>query len=146
MVAVDASVWVAVFRAHDAHHEASMSFLDAAVTAELDLHVPNLALAEIAGVFSRQTGSVRLAARTVRAALDIPRLQRHVLDDDLADQAALLAARWRLRGADAVHVALAKRLNVPLVTLDGEILTRAARTVRVQTPADWLRKNPPGGR
>src|SRR5450631_4342108 len=101
---VDASVWVAMFRENDVHHDASIAFLDSAVANRQDLNIPNLALAEIAGVFARQTGKARLATRTVRAVLALPRVQRHGLGDALGDRAAALAANCRLRGADAVYV------------------------------------------
>ena len=71
---VDASVWVAIFRENDVHHGASVAFLDLAVANQQDLNIPNLALAEIAGVFARQTGKARLATRTVRAILALPRV------------------------------------------------------------------------
>jgi len=139
LMIVDASVWVAVFRANDAHHANSVAFLEAAIGAQDSLDVPNLVLAEIAGVFSRQTGEARLASRTVRAVLSLPRLECHELNDSLAEHAAELAARCRLRGADAVYVALAESLRSPLITLDNEILERSARVVSSATPADWLR-------
>ena len=59
------SVWVAIFRENDVHHVASVAFLDLAVANQGDINIPNLALAEIAGVFARQTGQARLAIRTV---------------------------------------------------------------------------------
>jgi predicted nucleic acid-binding protein len=135
---VDASVWVAIFRDNDVHHGASVSFLDVAVAKQEELHIPNLALAEIAGVFARQTGKARLATRTVRAVLTLPRLQRHGLNDALSDRAAALAARCRLRGADAVYVALAETLDEPLITLDQEILDRSTGIVKSATPAAWV--------
>ena len=141
---VDASVWVAMFRDNDVHHGASVAFLDAAVAKQADLQIPNLALAEIAGVFARQTGQSRLATRTVRAVLAIPRLQRHGLNDALADRAAALAARCRLRGADAVYVALAEALAETLITLDQEILDRSSVVVRSVTPAAWVQSRSSG--
>ena len=105
---VDTSVWVAIFRENDVHHGTSVAFLDLAVANQRDLNIPNLALAEIAGVFARQTGKARLATRTVRAVLALPRVQRHGLNDALGDRAAALAASCKLRGVDAVFVALAE--------------------------------------
>jgi predicted nucleic acid-binding protein len=137
---VDASVWVAIFRDNDIHHGSSVSFLHAAVTTQQDLHVPNLALAEIASVFARQTGKARLATRTVHAVLALPRVQRHPLSDAPADRAASLAARCKLRGADAVYVALAEALDQPLITLDQEILDRSARVIGISTPSIWVHK------
>jgi predicted nucleic acid-binding protein len=135
---VDAPVWVAIFRDSDVYHGASLSFLDVAVANQEDLHIPNLAVAEIAGVFARQTGNARLAARTVRAVLALPRVQRHGLTDELSDRAAALAARCKLRGADAVYVTLAESLDEPLITLDQEILERSVDLVRALTPSVWV--------
>src|SRR5258708_32436938 len=114
---VDASVWVAMFRENDVHHGASVAFLDLAVANQRDLNIPNLALAEIAGVFARQTGKARLATRTVRPALPLPRVQRHGLNDALGDRAAALGANVRLCAAAGVYVALAEDLDTPRVHL-----------------------------
>jgi predicted nucleic acid-binding protein len=48
--------------------------------------------------------------------------------------AAELIAEVGLRGADAVYVATAHHLNVPLVTPDREQRARAGRLVEVQSP------------
>jgi predicted nucleic acid-binding protein len=141
---VDASVWVAIFRDNDVHHGGSVAFLDAAVTKQQDLHIPNSALAEIAGVFVRQTGKARLATRTVRAVLALPRVKRHALNDALADRAASLAARCKLRGADAVYVALAEALDQPLITLDQEILDRSSDVIGTSTPSIWVQSESRG--
>jgi predicted nucleic acid-binding protein len=141
---IDASVWVAIFRENDVHHGGSVSFLDAVVTKQQDLHIPNLALAEIAGVFARQTGKARLATRTVSAVLALPRVQRHALNDALADRAVSLAARCRLRGADAVYVALAEALDQPLITLDQETLDRSSGVIGTSTPSLWVHNQSSG--
>jgi len=137
---VDASVWVAIFRENDVHHGASIEFLALAVANQLNLNIPSLALAEIAGVFARQTGRARLAIRTVRAVLALPRVQRHGLNDELGDRAAALAASCKLRGADAVFVALAEALDEPLITVDREILERSSRFVRAEAPDVWVHR------
>jgi predicted nucleic acid-binding protein len=135
---VDASVWVAVFRTGDVHHETALAFLEAALARGTVLNVPTLALVEVAGVFARQL-TAALAKRTVHKLMAYPGLQRHSLDDGLADKAWAVAAHCRLRGGDAVYVALASQLRVPLITLDREILGRAKAGVRALTPDEWLR-------
>jgi predicted nucleic acid-binding protein len=137
---VDASVWVAIFRENDVHHGASVAFLDLAVANQQDLNIPNLALAEI----TRQTGKARLATRTVRAVLALPRVQRHGLNDALGDRAAALAASCKLRGADAVFVALAEALDQPLITLDREILERSSRIIEAEAPDAWVLRQSSG--
>ena len=57
------------------------------------------------------------------------------VDRQLADGAARLAARLRLRGADAVYVALAERLDLPLVTLDSQQLERGGSVIDVRRPS-----------
>ena len=76
--------------------------------------------------------------RTIRAVLSLPRVRRHALNDALADRAAALAARCRLRGADAIYVALAEALDQPLITLDQEILDRSSGVIKTITPSVWM--------
>jgi predicted nucleic acid-binding protein len=56
------------------------------------------------------------------------------LDENLAALAAEIAARHRLRGSDAVDVAVARRFATPLVTLDAERLERVQTVVTVRRP------------
>jgi predicted nucleic acid-binding protein len=69
----------------------------------------------------------------------LPRVQRHGLNA-LGDRAAALAASCKLRGADAVFVALAEALDQPLITLDREILERSSRIVEAEAPDVWLHR------
>jgi predicted nucleic acid-binding protein len=52
----------------------------------------------------------------------------------MAEQAALIAAEHRIRGCDAVYVALADQLSDTLVTLDRQQLERGAALVTVRAP------------
>jgi predicted nucleic acid-binding protein len=56
------------------------------------------------------------------------------VDADLARTAADLASRFRLRGADAIYIAAASTLGLPLVTWDVEQRQRAARVIDVVSP------------
>jgi predicted nucleic acid-binding protein len=62
------------------------------------------------------------------------------LDRDLIVAAADIAIDLRLRGANAVYVALARRLDLPLVTWDREQRERAGRIIDVLTPAEALER------
>jgi predicted nucleic acid-binding protein len=52
----------------------------------------------------------------------------------VAERAALIAAEHRIRGCDAVYVALAEQLSDALVTLDRQQLERGAAVVPVRAP------------
>lgn len=134
MTVVDASVFVSGFVAAEAQHETSRRWLQRQTERRDHVRVPVLALAEIAGALSRRTG----VAGAARLALDwvgaLPGLTLVEIDEDLGRLAAELAASLRLRGADAVYVAIASVLGDRLVTWDTEVVLRAAPAVDVGFP------------
>jgi predicted nucleic acid-binding protein len=132
---VDASVIVSRLVPHDTNHEASRHWLTRHIAAGGLVIVPALLLPEVAGAVARRTGRPRLARRAVDAVLRLPELRLVPVDDVLAHTAAGLAGRLRLRGADAIYVAVAAGLSLPLVTWDSEQRERAGRLVEVLTPA-----------
>lgn len=135
---IDASVWVAAFLARDAQHRNVVEFLRKCVEEGLLTTIPLLALSEIAGAIARQTDDTVLAERAVTFLRAQPWIRFAPLNNPLAAEAASLAARQRLRGADAVYVALAAQRDGILVTLDREMSERAPSSVVTRTPSDWL--------
>src|SRR5205809_958449 len=87
--------------------------------------VPVLFLAEVAGAVSRQSGRAALGRQASNTILTNADFQLEVIDRSLAEAAARHAADLPLKGADAIYVALAERLGIPLVTWDNEQLIRA---------------------
>jgi predicted nucleic acid-binding protein len=131
---VDASVIVSRLVPHDIHHEVSLHWLARHVAEGGLVVVPALLLPEVSGAVARQTGVPALAPAAIQAVLRLPRLRLIPIDEHLARTAADLAGRFRIRGADAVYVAVASDLGLPLVTWDGEQGDRAERVVEVLTP------------
>jgi predicted nucleic acid-binding protein len=131
---VDASVWVSAFLPADTHHGEVLAFLRRTFERGESVELPNLALAEIGGAIARRTGDAALAAGVLALVRRQPLLTIHALDDSLGEAAARLAIDARLRGADAVCVALAARLDATLVTLDREMMERGAATARIVMP------------
>lgn len=123
------------FVTHDAHHAASAHWLREAAAGQSLLAAPTLLLPEVAGPIARITGSARLARRAVALLMGVAGLRIVTVDRHLADGAARLASDLRLRGADAIYVALAARLSLALITLDREQLDRAAAVVDVRRPS-----------
>jgi predicted nucleic acid-binding protein len=52
----------------------------------------------------------------------------------LAERAAEIAAEYKIRGCDAIYVALAEQLGEELVTLDNEQLTRSTAVISARRP------------
>jgi predicted nucleic acid-binding protein len=131
---VDASVWVSRVVPADTHHPASRAWLDREIEGGNLLVAPALLLAEVAAAISRRTARPRLARRVTAELERIPEIRLVSMDGELARAAALLAADLGLRGADAIYVAVARRLRLPLVTWDGEQRDRGRRVVRIASP------------
>jgi predicted nucleic acid-binding protein len=118
----------------DIHHATSRQWLEQHVAGGEPLVAPILLLAEIAGAIARRTGEPELARRTLEGILRVPNLRLVSTDPQLGREAARLAANLRLRGADAMYVAVAYQLGVPLVTWDREQRERAGEVIAVHVP------------
>jgi predicted nucleic acid-binding protein len=127
---VDASVWVSEALPTDANHDAAVAWF-ATLDENDPVAIPAIALAEVAGAIARRTGQAALGQAAAGRLTAFPGLLLVEMDRRLAERAALLAANHRLRGADALYVAAAAKLAMPLVTLDIEMASRAAAAVTV---------------
>lgn len=134
MIAVDASVWVSLLLVGDVHRPATRLWFRQREQVAESVVAPVLLLPEVAGVVARRTGRTLLGERAIADILRDPAVTLIAVDGSLAEEAARLAVERRLRGADAVYVALARRLNVPLVTWDREQCERSAGIVDVREP------------
>jgi len=131
---IDASVWVSSLISQDTHHLVSTNWLSQRLAGGDTLVVPTLTLAEVAGAISRRTGVISLGRQSAEQILNAPSLRLIGLDLELSAEAAEVAANLQLRGGDAVYVAVARSLGVPLVTWDQELHVRASGFVEVVYP------------
>ena len=134
MTVVDASVWVSRLVPQDLNHQASRKWLERHVAAGGLVVAPALLLPEVAGAISRRTGQPLLAHRAVAAIQRLAAVRLIPVDGQLATLAAQVVADHGLRGADALYVAVAQRLGLPLVTWDAEQTARAKGVVAVSDP------------
>jgi predicted nucleic acid-binding protein len=134
MIVVDASVWMSGLTPRDIFHEISRSWLASQHARNIMLAIPVICLAEVSGAISRVTGYSEDGLRAIDQILARSNLRVLPVDHPLGLEAAQLAAQLHLRGADAVYVALARRLNIPLATWDQELLQRGGQIVTIQQP------------
>lgn len=88
----------------------------------MHLHAPHLIDAEVGNVLRRHERGGRISVREARSALEACQLvvaHRHPHDGSLVAEA--WAMRDNLSFYDALYVALAERLGVPLITADARI-------------------------
>ncbi|RLC76512.1 MAG: VapC toxin family PIN domain ribonuclease [Chloroflexi bacterium] len=138
MHVVDASVWVSRFVREDSYHEASRDWLEKALFRGKRLVAPGILLPEVAGALARRTDRPDLAQQVVATLERLPTLRLVPVGKELAELAADLAAELRLRGADALYVAVAYRLRIPLITWDREQKERSGKVIVALTPEEAL--------
>jgi predicted nucleic acid-binding protein len=100
--------------------------------------VPTLLLPQVAAAVSRGRQDEALAREFALALSRLPHLVMVPLDETLARQALAVAASHRLRGSDAVYVAVALRFGSMLVTLDRDQHERSAAVVSARQPVELL--------
>ena len=132
-IVLDASVWISRLVSQDEFHAAVKSWMEEQREAGVQFISPALLLAEVGGAISRRTGEPVLAKRAITQLENLLGLRLVEMDNELVRQAAKLAAELGLRGADSVYVAVARRLDLPLVTFDVDQRERAGERIAVHS-------------
>jgi len=89
---------------------------------------------KVAAAISRGTGDFLLAKEAVKKLRDFTALNILPLDSTLIESAIDIATDLQLRAGDAIYVALAHQLNIPLVSWDKEQLAKARSLILAYTP------------
>lgn len=135
---VDASVFLNAFNPYEVGHKESHRLLTLLQEQATPIVVPTLLLPEVAAAIGRGRQDADLAREFVTTLIRLPHLVLIPLDITLAQQAADVAAQYRLRGSDAVYVAIALRFGSTLITLDREQRERVAEVLPTRYPAEEL--------
>ncbi len=134
MAVIDASVYISLVNAHEIHHADSWAWFQQAIDYDEIIVAPVILLAEVAAGLSRGTRNVELAHNVVQQLLDGDLIKLYPITQNLAEQAAKISADHKIRGCDAIYVALAESLEDYLVTLDNQQLNRGASVVTTRKP------------
>lgn len=139
VLTLDASVFTSSCNPHEKGCEDSRALLDEIRKRGYLMIEPMLLPVEVAAALSRGRGDESLAREYAEALAELSHMMLVPVDHELARQAAKIAARYRLRGADAIYVATAFRAGSTLVTLDKEQQNRVPKAVHACTPSEALR-------
>ena len=138
MFTVDASVHLNALNPAEEGSSESQALLERLHRGRWPVHSPTLLLVEIAGAFARAQDETERAVALSRAVHGLPGQIWVPLDEVLGEQAAVLAAERRLRGADAVYASVARRQGTTLITRDREQRERLPPIVTTVTPEQAL--------
>jgi predicted nucleic acid-binding protein len=100
--------------------------------------VPTLVLPELGAAVARASGDSAGALQYLTATAALAHVTLVPLTVGMARQAAELAAGHRLRGADAIYLAVARRYGTTVVSRDEEQRARASAVVTCQPPEEAL--------
>jgi predicted nucleic acid-binding protein len=129
MAVIDASIYVAWMNANEPEHASSWAWLMAARSRREPLVAPVILLAEVGSALSRGLGEAQLAQQTVEQLEHSGLIELVPVTLPLARRAAAIAAKYRIRGCDAIYVALAEQRGEELVSLDQQQIERAVQVV-----------------
>jgi predicted nucleic acid-binding protein len=135
---LDASVLVAAALPNEPFHADAKTLMQRLMNKGAYVYLPAIAFAEVAAAIARGAGDEQLALAVVAQYSSRPDLHRVAVDVALGDLTAEIAAKQRIRGCDAVYVALAYKEQAVLVTLDGQQRERVPSGVTACTPAQAL--------
>lgn len=135
---VDASVFINSVNPFEPDHQDSRGLLDRLRLDSVPIHVPTLLIPEVAGAVARAWQDNELAKNFAGSLAQVHGLVLVPLDRTVAERAAEVAARHRLRGSDAVYAAVALGFGAVLVTRDREQRERLAEVLPTRYPHEAL--------
>lgn len=133
-VTVDASVFVNAFSPDEDGSDKSAEFLSQLRQDGIAIIQPTLFFPEVVASIARKQDETDVALELAHELKKFSKLTLIDLDEDIADYASEIAAKYRLRGSDAVYAAVALRFGTELITLDKEQLLRLPKVLTVRKP------------
>lgn len=140
MFTVDASVHINAMNPAELGSANSQAFLEKLHQRPWPVFSPTLLLVEVAAAVARATNDTGRGIAMAQAVHGLPGQIWITLDDSLTEEAIQLATEHRLRGADAVYAAVARRHGTTLVTWDRQQLNRLQSVLPVLTPTETLER------
>lgn len=134
---LDASVLIAAVLPNEPFHPDANALMRRLTDAGACLYVSTIVFAEIAAAIARGAGDEQLALAVVAQYATRADLHQIEVDVALGVLATEIAARQRIRGCDAVYVALAHMEQAILVTLDGRASGRRRVSLSARQPRRW---------
>jgi predicted nucleic acid-binding protein len=134
MAVIDASVYVALVNAQEDSHINCWTWFQQAQDLGETVSAPVILLAEVAAALSRGLDKPALAYRIVQQLVKAKVIELVPISHTLAEMAAKIAIDHKIRGCDAIYVALAQQIDDYLVTLDEQQLNRSAHLITTRKP------------
>jgi predicted nucleic acid-binding protein len=130
---IDSSVIVASLLEQEKDHLKALSIWREVITGIAIAIMPYTVLVEVVSAVRRRTGQKELAKKVKNELLFMDTANFVIIDPDSASDASDIAIESGVRGMDAVVIQTAKEYNTTLVSLDTEMIEKAAAIVKIKT-------------
>ncbi len=135
-ITIDSSVIVAALLEKEKKHQECKSLLEKVKNGKYVAIEPYIVLVETVAAVKRRTGSSRLAERVKEDICEINTIVFQEVVSYRAHEAADIAKETGVRGMDAIIIQIAKEFNIPLVSLDAEMLERSSSIISIKDVGD----------
>lgn len=136
---LDSSVIIAALRKQEAKHSECRGLLEKVKDAEFIALEPYTVLIEVVAAVRRRTGDKDLASRVRNDLQAMQTLNFLELTSTRATLASEIAGEIGVRGMDAIVIQVAREFNIPLISLDGDMVDRARAMVETELIRDLLK-------
>ena len=134
MPVIDASIYISLVTRGEDAHQPTRTWYEAALRSGEVMHAPVVILSEVAAAISRGQDDNERARKVAETLKRSQAITLHTVSLSMADRAAVIASEHRIRGCDALYVALAEALDKALFTLDRQQKERGAAVVVTRSP------------
>ena len=133
-VVLDSTVIFSIFYEKDRFHQLAMKIFDQFMDGKLEVFIPTIVMPEVCGAMKRETGDHKISM-IVQSQLE-GWIENNILSvKELTVERMIYATEnaisFGLKGADAVFVALARELGVPLATFDDGMKKRVMGKIKL---------------
>ncbi|MGB8217911.1 MAG: type II toxin-antitoxin system VapC family toxin [Candidatus Methanoperedens sp.] len=139
MYCIDASVFINAEIEGEESHEYSAKLMQNLRDKGITIIVPEIVLPEISSAISRGTDDPEKALKFIKELKQIPSIVFVPIDREVSDHASKLAAEYKLRGCDAIYVAVAFIFRAKLISLDKQQIERAVEYIEAATPQEEIK-------
>ncbi|MCP4416128.1 MAG: type II toxin-antitoxin system VapC family toxin [Chloroflexi bacterium] len=134
MTVIDASVYIALVNEDELGFSVSWQWMQTIQSSRVRLAAPAIMIAEAAAAISRGKGDIVHARKIIWRLQHSRLIEFWPISLTLAHRSAEIAADYRIRGCDAVYLALAEQLGTDLVSLDRQQVARGTAVVPTRHP------------
>jgi predicted nucleic acid-binding protein len=129
---IDSSIIVASLLEQEKGHSKAFEVWAKVLTGKAVAIMPYTVLVEVVAAVRRRTRDEKLALKIKKELLSASTVNFAIVDPGAALEASDIAVETGMRGMDAIVVQTAKEYGTSLVTLDKEIISKAAGIVKIR--------------